>query len=351
MNNTKEQLDPTPNQKGPFFLLLMSILTVFSCQSDQFTDLEGVWVGGGLQVDQTDYAPILTVLKIENEKATGINVVYLDTFDFSISLDSIGLHVDTSTYALQDVKLEKDQFKYRSAYPINYWRSSSRRPDISRLSLRSELIGTTWEWDDYTLTFTSEQKVNVSYHDKEYSGEHCWYLKDVYDLCMMTILGNFKDCDGLQFPLIQILDYTEDRMKVLWSKDGQRTSSVWQKLHPADPIELSEFQVCDPHLSLKTPGAMYYHRGTRLEGGHYAIWKEIETRKDLLDFSDYNGLVRVRFVVNCVGLTGRFEVDAFNDDYELTTTPSAIRDQLVELTRILRAMEGGTTPIYRRKDG
>ncbi len=342
--NTKEQLDSPRSNSGLFFLVLMAVLTLFSCVSDQKGDLEGLWVGGNIQVDRQRYAAIQTLLSIKAGQATGMNVLSLDTFQISISIDSNGLHIDTSTYALDHVKLGAHQLRYRKAYPIDYWRPSPKSPDLSRLEIRAALIGTTWSWDSYIFEFISENEVKIAYRDRNYSGQHCWYLKSIHDLCLLTIQGNFKDCEGLQFPLIQILNYDENEIEVLSSIDGERSFGTWVRVDDSHPIELAEFQVCDPHLNLKSPGAMYYYKGTKLEGGHYAIWKEIDARQKSLNLHSINGIVRVRFVVNCVGQTGWFESETFNDQYEVIEVPNEVTHQLEELTRTLRPWKVGQHP-------
>ena len=65
-----------------------------------------------------------------------------------------------------------------------------------------------------------------------------------------------------------------------------------------------------------------------------------------------NGLIRIRFVVNCRGETGRFRLMAMDNNYKEKSFPESVSEQLMEISKSLKGwktkyIEGGEIDYYQ----
>ena len=78
----------------------------------------------------------------------------------------------------------------------------------------------------------------------------------------------------------------------------------------------------------------YFNKGKGLEykGGKKEIEGVFEKKYTDVEV-DESGLIRIRFIVNCKGETGRFRVIQMNENYEQFTFDNRITNQLLILTK------------------
>lgn len=100
-----------------------------------------------------------------------------------------------------------------------------------------------------------------------------------------------------------------------------------------DPILDGIFEVCNEVLAVQ-----YYAFGQNLpyEGDKYEIEKAFNGKYKTPENSNESGLVRIRFMVNCKGESGRFRMMAMDENYNEKIFDNKIADQLMEITKGLK---------------
>jgi len=76
--------------------------------------------------------------------------------------------------------------------------------------------------------------------------------------------------------------------------------------------------------------------GLDYDGDKLAIEKEFAQKFKSVLLENENGLIRIRFVVNCKGATDRFRLIAMDDEYHEKIFPQTITNQLIDITRTLK---------------
>ncbi len=101
-----------------------------------------------------------------------------------------------------------------------------------------------------------------------------------------------------------------------------------------DPkVDDAAFKVCygDNHI------IQYFNnsRGVEYEGEKTAIDQAFQDGYDESKAAKESGLIRVRFIVNCEGKTGRFRILAMDEAYNEKAFDASITGQLLEITKSL----------------
>lgn len=138
--------------------------------------------------------------------------------------------------------------------------------------------------------------------------------------------------------LIAILTYacsTDTSESKLTAKKEKATSLYlrWVGDSKYDPnLDDSTFQLCHSEYQVK----QYFNMGNGLQyqGGKQALESLIQKKYDPVSI-DQSGWIRIRFIVNCEGQTGRFRLTAADQDYHPFQFDTRIIDQLERITRNL----------------
>lgn len=77
-------------------------------------------------------------------------------------------------------------------------------------------------------------------------------------------------------------------------------------------------------------------KGLEYEGEKAAIIKAFEESYDFSTVANENGLIRIRFLVNCEGKTGRFRLISMDEKYNKKQLDMSITNQLLEITKNLK---------------
>ena len=92
----------------------------------------------------------------------------------------------------------------------------------------------------------------------------------------------------------------------------------------------SEFKLCS---GSKRP---YYYPTLKYEGNFYKIKNHFFNNYKTIQFPNSNGIVKIRFNINCKGETGNFFIDTYSLDYKNKTINKEITEQLLNLTKDLK---------------
>lgn len=91
----------------------------------------------------------------------------------------------------------------------------------------------------------------------------------------------------------------------------------------------NEFDLCSGKLH------PYYYPELTYTGDFYAIKKHYYTNYKEVNAPNNNGIVKIRFHINCKGESGNYKVESYSFDYATTEIDSNITEQLIQLTKSL----------------
>lgn len=79
----------------------------------------------------------------------------------------------------------------------------------------------------------------------------------------------------------------------------------------------------------------YYHPQLNYKGSFYAIKEHFYTNYKSVNSSKNNGIVKIRFHVNCKGEAGNFKLETYSLDYNSIEMNNQITKQLLDLSQML----------------
>ena len=121
------------------------------------------------------------------------------------------------------------------------------------------------------------------------------------------------------------------------SDDGNSNYLRWVGDSKHDPkIDTTEFQLCNSEKAVK----QYFHfdQGLKFKGEKIELVRLFSKDYTPIETSQC-GWVRIRFVVNCNGKTGRFRLTSSDFEYQEQTFDTRITDQLLKITQSLEGWE------------
>lgn len=107
-------------------------------------------------------------------------------------------------------------------------------------------------------------------------------------------------------------------------------------------LDDQDFTVCDEK---KIVQYFNFSLGLQFNGEMKRIQEIFKEKFRFNDLKNEDGLIRIRFVVNCKGKTGRFRIMAMDNKYHPKEFDKFITDQLLQITRDLK----GWKPQYYHK--
>jgi hypothetical protein len=93
---------------------------------------------------------------------------------------------------------------------------------------------------------------------------------------------------------------------------------------------ISEFKLCP---GKKRP---YYYPTLEYKGSFHEIKRHFFSNYKTIDASNNNGIVKIRFYINCKGETGDFFIDTYSLNYKRISITNKISNQLLYLTKDLK---------------
>ena len=105
-----------------------------------------------------------------------------------------------------------------------------------------------------------------------------------------------------------------------------------EDIAPNELIDNPNFKTCNEKNVLQ-----YFNVGDGLEyeGGKRAILDKFNNKYEVPKRSKFSGLIRVRFIINCNGSSGRFRLLSMDYNYKEVEAPENVTDQLVSITKSL----------------
>lgn len=320
-------------------LLLLLWGSGCSTRSPQEPTLAGTYIGAAFEMDLDRYHPWPKALFLAPDGSFQHLALDLpeapiwegkwEKTRWSLRLDTLAF-IHERNYDLQDSLL----WIRKGLYTRYYFRA---KEVALKEPLRPLLTGKWWESEDQWLFLSEDQQlVRVSKADS---------LKRVFEwsidtvgsaVCLVERSRSAKQFCGFT---AQLLAVEEDKLLLYhWQGKGMSISTF----RPANTSVIPDsappaFQPCNPFLYINNPSNRYYYKGTDLPNGNYQVWKEVRQHYQKPGGNTENGLVRIRFIVNCQGETGQFETLELDENYQLKTFHPEIPGQLL---RICQSLQG-----------
>jgi len=318
-----------------FMIVVLVVILLVGCHSESINtnkDIKGTWIGGGYEMDLDTYQPIPTILTFTDEQLILKNNTRIDTLSYSFS-EAPFLIDQSDTLFLDEFKIQRDQLKFKIKYFNNYHRC--KKSDLSFSKTKEDLVNKYWSSDDETILFDGSYFFVSKKNDKAFK-KLCYNLEKVNSSIIINKYGDFLDCTTNHQYLEQIIDLDENKLTILrWEKDGFKEISFQLDKSPKE-LTLVDFQLCNIYLNVNHPRDRYYAGGTSYQGGLYKI-RKVFTEKYIPPRNvKENGLIRIRFIVNCQGDAGQFEILELDKNYKEKKMDERISSQILNITKSLK---------------
>lgn len=119
--------------------------------------------------------------------------------------------------------------------------------------------------------------------------------------------------------------------------NGQITEYLrWVGDSKFDPaLDRRDFNTC---FGDKVAQYFNFSQGLQYEGEKKAIWDTFQAQYRPVESTE-SGWLRIRFIVNCQGETGRFRLTGMNTQYQETSFDPKISDQLLSICKSLNGWQ------------
>lgn len=309
----------------PNLVFLFICLIILGCEKND--SLEGVWMGGGHQIDKETYRPVPPILmSFDKEKyLLQRNDSKPDTLRYHIYEDKLVFDVkDTVAY-----KMSGQLLKLKQGAWINF--SKCKNTNVALEVAEKEIIDKHWTTEQETISYDSKGKSFVYLKEGSFQ-EYCYKLYEFESKIFLFKYGNAYECSNHFQYMEQVIDIDESSLKVVRWEGNQFKEIIYTSIDKKGQYYPSDFQLCNKYIHKNLN--VYYAGGTSYKGGIYKIRKEL-TPKYIRPKEQESGIIRIRFVVNCQGKTGNFEVLELDGDYKEKEFVSNIPEQLLSFTKEL----------------
>ena len=294
--------------------------------------VQGKWMAGALEMDPQVYRPVNDFMHFRADSTMSYLKYGLDTIlRYEVRQDSVVLPF--STRPISEYKRYMDRFILGKFQPVHYIRLPENHVKIDSIELQGFLTGSNWESERDYIVFKNDSMVvfNKKTKTKE---KLCWSIAEYQDLKFIQPKGNFANCD-IPYRYLQFLkSIGEDYFSVIRWESDDFIEVKYRKASIARPdYDFPAFQLCDPYIYKNNPSDRYYFKYTSFEGGLYRLRQIYEEQYKPIYSGNNNGIVRILFVVNCVGDIGQFDVLELDKDYKKKKLTNGISSQLLTILK------------------
>ncbi|MFD2571229.1 hypothetical protein ACFSUS_11340 [Spirosoma soli] len=314
---------------GLLVSLVLSLVYVRG-QSPTREQLIGTWIGVHTEWDTDVTCPLPIYLKLETDSTYHLGMVDGSAAEkvSTWAVTNRVVRLDTIHYAPKLVQRQNDLLRIGVHYPMVFRRFQDVAIDSA--TAYKQLAGGIWQSDSLSIRLYTNGRVSLENVKTKQRTAHFWQLSRFGTSVFLVISGNSYNRDGGYKPLWQITGLSAGQFRAV-SHNGRaavpETFRFARKIPLGDSCQPSGFQPCHNCF------ARMWH-GTLLNSDKkYTIKQILNTHFQPVNKPGQSGLVRVRFVINCQGERGLFEVAGFDDDYCPRTFDPQIVDQLVRICR------------------
>jgi hypothetical protein len=311
---------------------IIGIWASVQAQTPKPEQIVGTWIGVRIEYDEQFSRPYPVSMKLDADSSYTLRLIDENppARQATWSMTTQKIRLDTNVYALDQWILRNNELKLSGAYPIIFRRLTDTAIDSS--AVRETLRGYIWETDSLTYHFHRDGSVCLENPKTGNVAVHCWHLAQVSQSTFLVIKGNENECTGnFQYPQ-QVTSILPDRIEFLGGKKGadQLVFRRGKQLESDHHCQPKGFQPCNAYV---LPYTNLYPYFTYRRGRLYDIRQVVERDYKPVLKAGESGLIRFRFIVNCRGEAGNFELLEVDENYQKCAFDSRITNQLLNICR------------------
>lgn len=323
------------------FIISALLLTACTESPQKITnkDLQSLWMGGAYELDSGEYQPFAVLWKLTHDTLS-VREFDKQWFHRSFKITRDSVYFGNLAFHVKFLQLNSKHLKSNPIYPLHLYKIS--KTETLHLDQVKELLTeSNWHGDSEALSFDNDGTFSELPKGQPEYYRYCYKTDTVEGRIFLYKYGNHRSCkNNFQF-IEQVLSISTDELKVLRWKDGDFQEVIYHSQPKKAFGQPSDFQLCNKYLYLNYPLHRYYYKGTVYNGGLYNINKIVNSSYKVPENTNDSGLIRMRFVVNCEGKAGRFEMLELDADYKKTKFDPAISSQIFEITEKLQDWKPG----------
>lgn len=293
--------------------------------------LIGTWIGESIEVDLNTVIPLPYRLTFRQDSSVQMAVMAngLDTKMVRWQAKDRVVQIDTIKFNPAQWTLKGNQLGINGWTPLRFRRLVN--VPIDSAAVRKHIAGHTWSTDSLSYSLFENGSVCLKNYKTGNTTQHYWHLVSVESSLFLIVKGTQEVDDRYtHFPL-QITRSHSNTLTVQGWKGtewGNLTLVRTADLKPDQRCLPSGFQLCNTFLA---PGEQQYPYYTYKKGRLGAIRRLVALEFQPVPGVSQSGLVRFRFVVNCQGKAGMFEMMTVDESYERCQFDRRITDQLLRI--------------------
>ncbi len=301
----------------------------------------GTWMGGAYELDQEVYNPIAQIMQFDTNgmyHGQWMNQEKADTLEWSIQGDS--LRIDTVAFPLHDFRIEPQKLTWESRYP-RYYHRMEEVPPLGKTAeeVAQILQQSIWINGEEKLYFQEDHQLRVASGKTGGFSTFCYRVDSVGPHLLLVKHGNQQECGVVYQFLEHFVALDEEQFTVLrWEVD--HFAQVKYRAQPLSERWFStptDFQLCNRYTYLHTYYQRFAARDVEYPGGLYHINKVFKEKyKPPRNAHGETGLVRIRFVVNCEGRAGMYEMLELDRNYKPRKFDKRITSQILDICKELQ---------------
>lgn len=307
-------------------LLLVSLQSV--AQSPTSAQLVGTWIGESTEVDIDWVRPLPWRMTFRADSTVEIALMANGERPKTVrwQVKDRAVQIDTVRFGAGQWTLRGDQLHINAWQPQRYRRFVDVPMDSA--TVRKVISSRIWSTDSLSYNLFDDGSVCLKNHRTGNSTLHYWHLVPVESSVFLIIRGTHENpANHMHFPL-QITQANSNMLTVRgWTGKHWGDFSLVHRgnLKPDDHCQPEGFQLCNTFLPPGDQNYPYFeYKKGRLGAIRRLVAREFVPVPGVLQA----GLVRFRFVVNCAGKAGMFEMLTVDENYEPCRFDTRLTDQL-----------------------
>lgn len=325
-----------------FCILLGGLLLAFKDQINGHNKIKDLWIGSYHHLDKNVNTPLPLLYDFEQDSLQLIRLSIQEASkkkSLPWRWSGSNLRIDTNLILHQNIKLENSALLIGQNYPDHFRRPKPVNLDAKAARISAGLSGKVWDSETEQLHFKDASQVLIFNKQDHSIHQYCWTVTQYKSYFFLIVEGNPSDCKGYPHFSAQIVKWDSEsfRLEKFHQTSVQLLDYKFLKSFDAQ-VKADPFQSCNPFLHLYYPPHRYYYQDTRYKGGGlYAIRKIFANQYQIPSGSIANGLIRVRFLVNCKGQAGNFELLSLDQNYQEKPMDINVTQQILELCKSLQS--------------
>ncbi|GAB2551395.1 hypothetical protein GCM10027085_48230 [Spirosoma aerophilum] len=293
--------------------------------------LTGTWIGVHTKLDADFTSPLPTYMRLSADSTYQLGLVdgSADTRKSTWAIEGDRVRLDTIHFAPRLVNVQDDLLRIGTMFPMVFRRFSDIPMDSA--STYKQLSGRVWQSNNLTVSLYANGQVSLENPATRQRTVHFWRLATFGNSVFLVIFGNQQNREGGYKPLWQITDVLPKQMQAIgWNGCAVATETfrLIRNLAPAETCQPTEFQTCSNCFQAALHEVRLSHNARQ-----YELNQLLARHYQPVSQKEQSGLLTIKFVVNCAGQSGLFDVKGFGEDYCPKAFDSQLTSQLLALCR------------------